>query len=206
MSVRVVGGAFGGRRLDCPEGLSVRPMTARIKNAVFNILYGRVEGARVLDLYAGSGGLGVEALSRGAGAAVFVERDPVHAKFLRQNLEKIGIEARVLEVENQAALRTLAPEGMAFDLILADPPFSKDPKVLPPEVFADLEALATSPIWAPGGALVLEHRRGDPPLPQALSPLETDRRDYGDATVRFFTRRLSPSPDPSARPPRSPGA
>ncbi len=188
MSVHVVGGKFGGRRLECPEGLSVRPMTARIKNAVFNILFGRIEGARVLDLYAGSGGLGVEALSRGAGVAVFVERDPVHAKVLRGNLEKIGIEARVMELENQAAFSALGPEGKVFDLILADPPFSKDPKILPPEVFADLEALAASPVWAPGGTLVLEHRRGDPPLPPALASLETDRRDYGDATVRFFTR------------------
>ena len=190
MSVQVVGGDLGGRKLDCPPGLSVRPMTARVKNAVFNILGEKVQGAKVLDLYAGSGGLGVEALSRGAASAVFVEKDAVHAEFLRRNLESLGISAkcRVLVQENRAAFRVLEKEGKSFDLILADPPFSRDRKVLPPEVSADLVALSASLIWK--GILVLEHRGGRPSLPKGLVP--TDQRDYGDATVSWFAFRILP--------------
>ena len=189
MSVQVVGGEFGGRKLDCPSGISVRPMMARVKNAVFNILFDRVKGAKVLDLYAGSGGLGIEALSRGAESAVFVEKDPVHAEVLRRNVEKLGLSSkcRVLVQDNQAAFRSLEREGRSFTLLLADPPFSKDRKELPPEVFVDLEALSASPVWAPGGMLVLEHRSGEPPYPEALAKRMTDRREYGDATVVWFS-------------------
>ena len=190
MSVQVVGGDLGGRRLDCPEGISVRPMMARVKNAVFNILFDKVKGARVLDLYAGSGGLGIEALSRGAESAVFVEKDPTHAECLRRNLEMLGIspKCRVLVQENRAAFQSLEREGKSFGLILADPPFSRDRKALPPEVFADLEALSASGVWAEGGILILEHRGGDPEYPEALKKRMSDRREYGDATVAWFRK------------------
>lgn len=187
MSLTVIAGEFGGRRLACPPGKAVRPVTARVKGAVFNILGETVSGTRVLDLYAGSGSFGIEALSRGASSCVFVERDPAHAAFLRGNLETLGLDASVMVRDNQAALRQLEADGRSFDLVLADPPFSRDAKVLPPDVFAALAALAASPVWAPKGTLVLEHRGGRPPFPATLVP--DDQRDYGDATVSFFRRR-----------------
>ena len=186
MSLTVIAGEFGGRRLACPPGKAVRPVTARVKGAVFNILGETVPGTRVLDLYAGSGSFGIEALSRGAVSCVFVERTRAHADVLQGNLASLGIDARILVQDNLSAFRALAQEGKTFDLVLADPPFSKDAKVLPPEVFGDLEALAGSAAWAPGGVLVLEHRGGRPPFPAALVPEE--QRDYGDATVSFFRK------------------
>ena len=180
MSVTIVSGLYGGRRLDCPPGKAVRPMTARVKGAVFNILGASVEGTRVLDLYAGSGGFGIEALSRGADDCVFVEREEAHAKVLRANLVKLGIQARVFESPNEKAFQRLA--GESFDLVLMDPPFAEHPRALPLEVTADLQGLAASGIWK--GTLVLEHRRGKPEYPAGLVPY--DLRDYGGASVAFF--------------------
>lgn len=196
MSLTVIAGEFGGRRLACPPGKSVRPVTARVKGAVFNILGGTVPGTRVLDLYAGSGSFGIEALSRGAVSAVFVEQAPAHAGVLQANLALLRLEsrARVMVQANREAFRRLAAEGLAFDLILADPPFSKDRKALPPDVFGDLEALAGSSVWAPRGVVVLEHRGGRPPFPGTLVPFS--QRDYGDSTVSFFERGAGPTTPP----------
>lgn len=176
----------------CPPGKAVRPVMGRVKNAVFNILADRLPGTQVLDLYAGSGSFGIEALSRGAASADFVEREPAHAAVLRENLRALALEdrARLHMKDNRAAFAALAGEGKAFDLILADPPYSLDRKVLQPEVFADLQALAASPVWAPGGILVLDHRGGRPAFPETLAPWLTQQRDYGEATVSFFQRPL----------------
>ncbi len=189
MSLTVIAGEFGGRRLACPPGKAVRPVMARVKGAVFNILGETVPGTRVLDLYAGSGSFGIEALSRGAAACVFVERNAAHAACLQANLDALGLSARVLVQDNQAAFRILELEGLTFDLVLADPPFSRDAKVLPPDVFEDLAALAGSAAWAPRGVLVLEHRGGRPPFPPSL--VLEEQRDYGDATVSFFRKPVS---------------
>jgi 16S rRNA G966 N2-methylase RsmD len=112
----------------------------------------------------------------------------MHAAVLSANLALLKLEprTRVLVQGNRSAFRLLEAEGRTFDLVLVDPPFSRDAKVLPPDVFEDLEALAGSAVWAPGGTLVLEHRGGHPPFPVSLVPEE--QRDYGDATVSFFRK------------------
>lgn len=172
--MRVSSGLLKGRKLACPPGLAVRPMTERVRLAVFNILADRVEGARVLDLYAGSGSLGIEALSRGAASAVFVERD---AECLRGNLKEFGLDAEVREGEVGRVVPALAGP---FDLVFADPPYARDAKALPPEVFADLALLPDGPL------VVLHHRRGRPAYPDGL--VARDLRDYGGATVAFLRR------------------
>jgi 16S rRNA (guanine966-N2)-methyltransferase len=117
--VRVVAGKFKGRRLQAPRGTRTRPTADRVREALFSML-GDVSGARVLDLYAGSGALGIEALSRGAESAVFVERDQHALASLRRNLEAVGAEA---DVRRQDVSRFLArPEG-TFDLVFCDPPY-----------------------------------------------------------------------------------
>jgi 16S rRNA (guanine966-N2)-methyltransferase len=117
--MRVVAGAFKGRQLRAPRGRRTRPTADRVREAVFSLL-GDVAGARVLDLYAGSGALGIEALSRGAAAATFVERDPVAVATIRRNLEAVGVEA---ELRRQDALRFLVAVEGSFDLIFVDPPY-----------------------------------------------------------------------------------
>jgi 16S rRNA (guanine966-N2)-methyltransferase len=118
--VRVVAGAFKGRRLQAPKGTRTRPTADRVREALFSML-GDVTGARVLDLYAGSGALGIEALSRGAASATFVDRDPRAVAAIRGNLEAVGTQQ---EVRRQDALRFLARAGAGpFDLVFLDPPY-----------------------------------------------------------------------------------
>ena len=126
--MRVIAGDFKGRRLHTARGVRTRPTADRVREALFSML-GDVSGARVLDLYAGSGALGIEALSRGAESAVFVERDQAALAALRRNLDAIGVDA---EVRRQDALRFLArPEG-AYDLVFCDPPYDDAPRVAAP--------------------------------------------------------------------------
>jgi 16S rRNA (guanine966-N2)-methyltransferase len=117
--VRVVAGDFKGHRLRAPRGGWIRPTADRVREALFSML-GDVEGARVLDLFAGSGALGIEALSRGAREAVFVDRDARAVAAIRRNLESVGA---VGEVRRQDALRFLATRPGKFDLVLVDPPY-----------------------------------------------------------------------------------
>jgi 16S rRNA (guanine966-N2)-methyltransferase len=117
--LRVVAGAFKGRRLAAPRGTRTRPTADRVREALFSML-GDVGGARVLDLYAGSGALGIEALSRGADSAVFVERDARALAAIERNLASVGAEASVVR---QDVLRFLGRADGAFDLVFCDPPY-----------------------------------------------------------------------------------
>jgi 16S rRNA (guanine966-N2)-methyltransferase len=127
--VRVVAGEFRGRRLSAPRGASTRPTADRVREALFSIL-GEVSGARVLDLYAGSGALGIEALSRGAASALFVERDPRAVAAIRANLEATG--ASEATVRRADALRELARGGGPYDLVFLDPPYDVAPRLAAP--------------------------------------------------------------------------
>ena len=116
--MRVVAGEFKGRRLHAPRGVATRPTADRVREALFSML-GDVSGARVLDLYAGSGALGIEALSRGAESALFVERDAQAVAAIERNLAAVGVEATVVR---QDVVRFLARADGAFDLVFCDPP------------------------------------------------------------------------------------
>jgi 16S rRNA (guanine966-N2)-methyltransferase len=181
--LRIVAGRLGGRRLVAPRDQATRPTSEKVREALFAILGG--SGDVVLDLYAGSGALGLEALSRGASRAVFVESRKPALDSLRGNIEGLGVGEQVAviarPVERSAA--SLAPLG-PFDLILADPPY-----VLVDEGGAPraLQALCAAGLLVEGGTLVLEHSsRTDPP---ALSGLQlTESRRYGDTAVSFYER------------------
>ncbi len=165
MSVRVVAGSARGRRLAAPGGGVTRPTPDRVREAVFNSLYslGAIDGARVLDLFAGTGALGIEALSRGASEATFVERDPAVAAVLRRNLDAVGLAAgaTVVVAEVDAALDRLS--GHRFDVALADPPYAFDdwPRLLA-RVPADLVvAESDRPVdVGPGFAIHRRRRHG----------------------------------------------
>jgi 16S rRNA (guanine966-N2)-methyltransferase len=168
--VRVVAGDFKGRRLHTARGARTRPTADRVREALFSML-GDVSGARVLDLYAGSGALGIEALSRGAESAVFVERDRQALAALRRNLEAVGVAATV---RAEDALRFLArPEG-TFDLVFCDPPYDVAPRVAAPLYEAFPAMLGEN------ARIVTESDKRNPlvlPLPLVVE------RTYGDTRI-----------------------
>lgn len=172
--MRVVGGEFAGRRLAAPRGRSVRPTPDRVREAVFSIL-GPLAGQRVLDLYAGSGALGIEALSRGGREATFVDSSPAAVRAIRANLEQVGAGAgRVFRADVLSFLRGAARHGEAWDLVLCDPPYRLAPRLGP-----DLTS-ALAPVLEPDSRIVCESSSRQP-LRLDL-PLLTERR-YGDTFV-----------------------
>jgi len=178
--MRIVAGRFGGRRLKAPPGRATRPTSDRVREAVFSTL-GPLRGERVLDLFAGSGALGLEALSRGAGHADLVERDARAAAVARANAQALGLapqEARVLRMPVLRALEEARRRRDAYDLVLLDPPYRDAPR-LGAELSDPLAA-----VLAPGARVVTESDRRAP-LELAL-PVVHERR-YGDTLIRIHT-------------------
>jgi len=186
--MRVTGGKYRGMKLTGPSHHGLRPMMDRIREALFNILAGFFVGGSVLDLFAGSGSLGIEALSRGAESVLFVEKDPRSLRVLRQNLRalqergdwdgKEGIRVRPGDVFH--VLPRLQGEGEKFDLIFADPPFPADLWV------KILEAVDGNQVLAEDGLLVMQVRR-DRILPERVGDLaRRERRIYGETSLEFW--------------------
>jgi 16S rRNA (guanine966-N2)-methyltransferase len=178
--VRIVAGRWGGRRLSSPKGEATRPTSDRVREALFSILGDRVQDARVLDLFAGSGALGLEALSRGAAAATFVDSAAAAVAAVKANLEALGGEA---EVHRSDALRFLqAAPGKAqhYDLVLLDPPYR-----LAERLGRELSEVLPA-VLAPS-ALVISESDRRAPLPLDL-PLIDERR-YGDTLIRIHEPR-----------------
>jgi len=175
--VRVIAGRFGGRKLSAPPGVSTRPTSDRVREALFSIL-ADVSDAKVLDLYAGTGALGIEALSRGAALAVFVESAPRAAAVLTQNLTTLGIaeEARVLTMRVDRAVGPIVKAG-PFDLVLVDPPYAEIAAAA-----AAVGELAARGAFAEGARLVIEHAADEAPPPIEGIEVLSERR-YGDTGV-----------------------
>jgi 16S rRNA (guanine966-N2)-methyltransferase len=175
--VRIFAGSRKGHRISAPRGEATRPTSDRVREAAFNLI-GPLDGERVLDLYAGSGAMGLEALSRGAASVVFVESDRDACRMIDRNLEKLRLTgATVLCSDAARALAAEAAAGRLYDLVLVDPPY---------EMFsAQQTALATylPAVLAPDGLVVVETAsREEPQLPLAL---RTSRR-YGSARVSLY--------------------
>lgn len=174
--MRIIGGTFRGHRLTAPKG-PTRPTTDRTREAVFNLLQSRTDlrEARVLDLFAGSGALGLEALSRGAAEAVFVEKAGAALGVIRKNAAALGVADRC-RIVRADALRWLEREaGPSFDLAFADPPYALDGLTRLPDL--------VRPHLAPGGLFVLEHG-GDADF--AEHPDHETSRAYGQTVVSLF--------------------
>jgi 16S rRNA (guanine966-N2)-methyltransferase len=179
--MRIIAGEAGGRPLKAPPD-GVRPTMDRVKAAIFSSLGELVPGARVLDLFAGSGGMGIEALSRGAATATFVDVNEQCARCIKENLRRAGVAASVQALDAYRFLDLYAGEEM-FDLIFADPPYTK--KSGDPDhsaVLAGSEKLAAA--LSPGGVFVLERQAGGKPLAGPLEPGRSKR--YGGSEVHFF--------------------
>lgn len=171
--MRIVAGEWGGRRIQAPPGRATRPTTDRVREAWMSTVADFIPGARVLDLFAGSGALGLEALSRGAEHAVFVEQAPPALRALRANLDALGAAARAEIVRGDAVRYVAGLEAGAFDLAFADPPYGQG------FAAALADAFAARPFAA---LLCIEHGRDDaiPELPDARS------RRYGDTVLTFL--------------------
>lgn len=176
--MRVIGGTHRGGRIAAPKGLVTRPTGDRVREAAFNLI-GPVDGARVLDLFAGSGAMGIEALSRGAASVTFVESDRAACRTIAENLERLELTgARVTCGDSIWEMRR---ESRLYDLVLVDPPYETWPE-LEPRLGEHLPK-----VLAPNGLLVVEtSSRIEPTLPL---PLRTSRR-YGSARLTLF----EPSP------------
>jgi 16S rRNA (guanine966-N2)-methyltransferase len=174
--VRVVAGTFKGQRLEAPRRVT-RPTADRVKEALFSIL-GPVEGLAVLDLYAGSGALGIEALSRGAASATFVDSDAAATRAVRSNLERLGAEpARVARADALAFLRGAGARGHRWDLVLCDPPYRLAHRLGEP-----LTRLLVR-VLAPGARIVCESSSRHP-LDLHLTLLK--ERRYGDTRIALY--------------------
>ena len=179
MPLRVIGGSAGGRILKGPRP-GVRPTSDRVREATFDILAANgADFSRVLDLYSGTGAMGIEALSRGEGSADFVEADPKASEIVRENLALTGLKSRgrVLPMPVSRALGRL--EG-PYTLVVADPPYEYD------RAEEELASLIEKGLLAQGGTLVVEHsKRREWPQTLAGLPQLTSRR-YGDTSVTFY--------------------
>jgi 16S rRNA (guanine966-N2)-methyltransferase len=172
--MRIIAGAHRGHRIAAPKGRDTRPTSDRVRENAFNLI-GPVDGADVLDLFAGSGAMGLEALSRGAASATFVENDREACRVINANLDKLHLHATVLQ---QDVLRAISGERRTYDLVLCDPPYGYDRSRLVPH----LARLITE-----DGVLVYESAgREDPPEVPGLE-LRTSRR-YGSARLTLFDR------------------
>lgn len=178
-SLRVVAGELRGRRIQAPPGRGTRPTADRVREAIF-ALVGPVAGLDVLDLFAGSGALAIEALSRGASSATLVERDPRARAVIRRNLEALELtsRARLVGGDWRAALARERAAGRCYGLCLVDPPYS-----LLPRIAGDLGRLLR-PVLAPGAAVVVERAARTPPPELAELPIVSSiDRTYGDTAV-----------------------
>lgn len=183
--MRIISGSARGRSIYAPKGLSTRPTTDRVKESLFGILQFRIAGAAVLDLFSGSGGLGLESLSRGAKSAVFNDADRESVRVIKSNLQMLGFEDRatVFNLNADACLKLLAQKEQKFDLIFLDPPYDKGLEI------EAVERIDTLGLLSPGGRIVIEHAaKTRVELPSAVGKLlfVADTRKYGDTSISFL--------------------
>jgi 16S rRNA (guanine966-N2)-methyltransferase len=192
--MRVISGSAGGLRLATPKS-GLRPTMDRVKAAIFSMLGPSVVGARALDLFAGSGALGIEALSRGAASATFVDAHPASAPVIRANLAHTRLSGRVETADVFRFLERAARDGQAFDLVFADPPYA----LAPGERDFGSELVAFPPLaacLAPDGLLVLEQLPGTGPRDGSGWTCQR-LRHYGKTEVAFLARDAAdPAPAP----------
>ncbi len=181
--MRIIAGSAKGTRLQVAKGAELRPTGDRQRETLFNVIRDRIEDATLLDLFAGTGALGLEALSRGAATCVFVESDRGTARVLRSNLDRCRLQehGRVLAADWRAGLRRLVGEGVRFDLLFADPPWASDSV---DEWLTELEAVA-----APGALLCLERRGGHEPTATDGWSLRRTLQ-VGDTAFHLFDRAV----------------
>ena len=182
MTLRIIGGSLKGKPLASPKGLAVRPTAGRVREAVFNILYSRIQAAFVLDLFAGTGAFGIEALSRGASRVVFVDNNPASLDVIRRNIQVCGLEHACAVFRQDAGRRLsgLDQSHTAFDIVFMDPPYGQS------AVSSTLAVLDESSVLKNGSLIIAEHSLKES-ADISGSPFRLiDQRKYGGTLVSFF--------------------
>ena len=183
--MRIISGTSRGRKLVTPRDQSLRPTSDRVKESIFDILQDDLQGKVVLDLFAGTGNLGIEALSRGARRAIFVEKGRQALRLIQRNLTQVGFEERseILPKDVSRAIGILKQRGECFDLIMMDPPYERG------LIQNTLMKLNYNPIYHSDSILVIEHNRREP-LPHVLDGWNLVRqRRIGDTMISILTPR-----------------
>lgn len=192
--MRIIGGLARGRTLVAPPGMKTRPTQDYVRESLFNIIRWDVQDAQVLDLFAGTGALSLEALSRGAAGAVLVDLDRAACAAIRKNIESVkpAGECRLMQSDYRAALEALAREGRRFDVVFLDPPYKMENTG---EICAELYDKG---LLAEAFLLVVEHRRGHAPMLDARFEA-FDQRNYGDTQITL-ARRAQPGGETGGTP------
>lgn len=184
--MRIITGSAKGIQLKAPTGLSTRPTTDRVKESLFGILGYLVEDARVMDVFAGTGNLSLEALSRGAASAIAVDKSANCVRIIRENAAKTRLEDRLTALKGDGLryLTQYAEEGRTFDLIFADPPYEQG------FITKVLAAVEGGEVLADGGVLIAEHTKKEPIDETMLNKLEIRRQErYGETIVSFLMHK-----------------
>lgn len=176
--MRVISGSLRGRKLKTPENYDVRPTTDNVKESIFNIIQFDIEGRRVLDLFAGTGQLGIECLSRGADSAVFVDQSRESVRIIRENLKACGLNAPVLQQDSLSFLKGCG----GFDLIFIDPPY--DSGLYEPV----LEVINSVDILSDGGIIVCESRRENILPEMSLPYVKRKEYNYGRVKLTLYSK------------------
>lgn len=182
--MRVIAGRYKGRSLKGPKHKGLRPTADRVKEALFNIIGAKIVGADFLDLFAGSGGIGIEAISRGASQVVFADNNSASLKLVAENLQLLAVDdqTRLLRREALQAIKLLAAEGSSFDIIFLDPPFEAG------LLDQTIAAITASSILKAEGWLIAEHPQRVVPASRELRVLLN--RNYGDINLSIYSRAI----------------
>ena len=180
--MRIVAGTHRGRALQGPKGPGLRPTADRVRESLFNLLGQRFEGGTVLDLYAGTGALAFEALSRGMTSAVLVDSGAESERLVEANARALGFDSSVtfLRMPVERALMKLGAERRRFELVLADPPYAAGAAA------GLVESVRSAGVLAPGGILCVEHGRREPVPPGGMGLAPVDQRRFGDTVVSVY--------------------
>lgn len=192
--MRVIGGKDKGRRLKAPKGSALRPTAARVKEALFNILPHDLTGLKVLDLFAGTGNLAIEALSRGAAEVILVDASPESGKVIRENLRKLHLcgRSKVWITPVFRSVRLLSQRGETFDVVFLDPPYERH------WVGQTVAMIAEAGLLRASGILVAEHSLKETIEERFGSLVIRDRRRYGDTVLSFFVHQSNSHSDAGA--------
>jgi len=198
--MRIISGILRSRTLQAPAGLATRPTTDRLRETLFNVLAPRIAGAAFLDLYAGSGAVGIEALSRGAAKAVFVESAAPALKVLRANLDRLGLSEgfRIHSGRVSAFLRSAHRAGAKserYGIVFLDPPYDAAEEYA---ATLGLFAAAAASLLAPGAWVIAEHRRKEHLAEQYGNLARTRLLEQGDAALSFYAAKTAANTDSSA--------
>ena len=185
--MRIISGKYKGSLVSFKAD-HIRPTTDRVKESLFNIIQGRCEDARVLDLFSGTGSLGIECLSRGAHEAVFVEKNTKSIRILKENLEKLRVQEPVLVLPKDVLSFLKSYSGEKFDLIFADPPFTEE--MADDVMLAAAEACLRGELFSEHTVMMIESGRREKIAEDYSSLIRYDQREFGDKYLSFFKKNV----------------